>query len=142
MNKRLAFALTLAFGFFFLACSSAIYVPGEQQAATKEDVANLGPGSLKVEVEAYQWTLVNGGTHIRVVGEVINNTGKSLQSVTLTGVLHDQDGKPIAFGNSYVYPAYLPSGGRGTFEFVGLNKRPRGLINTRLVTNCVAQVVR
>ncbi|MDR0548587.1 MAG: FxLYD domain-containing protein [Deltaproteobacteria bacterium] len=125
-----------------MACSSAIYVPGETLAPTDEDIAELGPGSLKVEVAAYQWILINGGVHVRVLGTVVNNTGQSLQSVTLNGVLHDQNGSPIAFGSSYVYPAYLAPGAQGTFEFVGLNKRERGLKHTRLVTTASAQVAR
>ncbi|MDR1576695.1 MAG: FxLYD domain-containing protein [Deltaproteobacteria bacterium] len=121
------------------ACSSVIYVPGDKSSPTEDDTAELGPGSLKVEVVTYQWLMINGGTHIKVAGTVVNNTGKRLQSVTLNGVLHDQKGQPIAFGSSYVYPAYLSPGAEGTFEFVGLNKRERGLKNTRLVTTASAR---
>jgi hypothetical protein len=143
MTLRFVFrALALAILAVNFACSSAIHVPGEKLAPTNEDVAELGPGSLKVEVEAYQWTMINGGVHIKVQGVVVNNTGKSLQSVSLMGVLHDQDGKPIAFGTSYVYPAYMAPGGKGSFEFVGLNKRERGLAHTRLVTVASAQDIR
>jgi hypothetical protein len=141
MNK-LSAAFALASFLFLLACSSAIYVPGEKLAPTDKDIAELGPGSLKVEVVAYQWSLLSGGVHIRVQGAVVNNTGKSLQSVTIMGVLHDQEGDPIAFGSSYVYPAYLAPGAQGTFEFVGLTRREKGLKHTRLVTTASAQVAR
>ncbi|MDR2140873.1 MAG: FxLYD domain-containing protein [Deltaproteobacteria bacterium] len=132
-----ALALSLT---WLAACSSAIYVPGETLAPTEEDIAELAPGSLRVEVVAYQWALINGGTHIKVLGTVVNNTGQRLHSVTLMGTLHDQNGKPIAFGSSYIYPSYLAPGAKGTFEFVGLTKKEKGIKHTRLVTNSSAQV--
>ncbi|MDR1608517.1 MAG: FxLYD domain-containing protein [Deltaproteobacteria bacterium] len=127
---------------FLAACSSLIHVPGEKAAPVQEDVAELGPGSLKLEVVSYQWSYINGRTHLKVEGVVVNNTGKRLHSASIQGVLHDQNGKPIAFGSSYIYPAYLAPGAQGSFEFSGLAKRQRGLENTRLVITATARDIR
>jgi hypothetical protein len=138
------FSLGLIFGLMFLltACSQMVYVPGEQMPPTDRDIAHVGPGSLKIDVANYQWSYINGNTHIRVTGNVINNTGQNVQSVTLSGILYDQDGTPIAYGTSYIYPTFMRPGGQGSFEFVGLTRRERGLKFTRLVTVCSAQVIR
>ena len=119
---------------FSAACSLGLSVPGEKQEPTETDVAIIGPGSLQVEVTSYSWEFWNTNTHIKVFGEVVNNTGKPLQGVTLTGTLHDSRGKPIARGDCYVTPTYLPDGGPGSFEFVGLTKRSSKIGATTLVT--------
>ncbi|MDR1395156.1 MAG: FxLYD domain-containing protein [Deltaproteobacteria bacterium] len=134
-------------GLFFalialMSCSQTLYVPGDKMPPITADVSQLGPGSLKLEVGVFQWSYTNGSTHIRVSGTVINNTGQTLQSCQLQGTLYDQDGTPIMYGSSYVYPAYLAPGSQGSFEFVGLTRREKGLKYTRLVTVASAQVAR
>jgi hypothetical protein len=118
---------------FLAGCPYSVSVPGDKLAPTESDVSELGPGSLPVEVTSYAWE-VWSGSHIRVYGEVVNNGPRPLQGVTLTGVLHDQSGAPVSFGECYVAPSYLPVGGTGKFEFVGLAKRVSGIGATRLVT--------
>ncbi|MDR1085426.1 MAG: FxLYD domain-containing protein [Deltaproteobacteria bacterium] len=140
MKKIFKLGLILSLPLIFIACSQAIYVPGETLPPTDRDVAQLGPGSLKLEVPAYQWSYFNGTSHMRVSGVVVNNTGLALQSVQILGTLHDQDGSPIAYGTCYVYPTYMPPGGQGSFEFVGLTRREKGLTHTRLVIVAQAQV--
>ncbi|MDR1870833.1 MAG: hypothetical protein LBS60_02720 [Deltaproteobacteria bacterium] len=142
MRRRFIQALIALPLLTLFACTQAIYVPGEKQPPTNEDVAETGPGSLKVDVRAYQWIMINGTTHMKVIGEVVNNSGRPLQGLRLIGILHDQDGTPIAHGASYIYPTYLPAGGVGSFEFVGLNKRERGLKHTRLITTVSANSLR
>ena len=115
-------------------CPFGVTVPGERQAPITEDVFETGPGSILVECTGYDWEYVSSGTHVIIRGTVVNNTGKPVQGVTLQALLHDQDGRPMAFGETYVAPTYLPAGGTGSFEFVALAKRSRGVTATRLVT--------
>ncbi|MDR2455358.1 MAG: hypothetical protein LBE49_02020 [Deltaproteobacteria bacterium] len=133
---RLALPLLIIFSAMLFAsgCPYAVSVPGDKLAPTEETVAEIVPGSLKVEVTTYGIELRNSKSHIRIFGEVVNNTGAPIQGVTLNGTLHDSRGQPVAFGSSFVAPSYLPAGGKGTFEFVGLLKRSSHLEATRLVT--------
>ena len=116
-------------------CPFGVSVPGEKMEPTEANVAELAPGSLQVEVTSFNWEVYSSGTHIRVYGEAVNNSGRPLQGVTLAAVLYDKTGRPIAFGDSYVAPSYLPAGGTGTFEFVALTKRSKNIGPARLVTN-------
>jgi hypothetical protein len=129
--RALALLLLAAAALLVAGC---VTVPGERQAPTSVDVAETGPGSLKVDVTDYSWSYLTGNTHIRVSGNVVNNSGVPIQGVSLYATLHDQNGAPIAFGESYVAPTYLNPGATGTFEFTALAKRERGLKATRLVT--------
>jgi hypothetical protein len=128
-------AASLALSLALLAgCPFGVTVPGENLEPTDTTVSEIAPGSLRVEVTTYGWEFWGQQTHIRVFGEVVNNTGQPLQSVTISGILHDKRGRPVAFGDSRVAPSYLPPGGTGTFEFTGLAKRTTGISPTRLVT--------
>jgi hypothetical protein len=109
-------------------------VPGGKRPPTNIDVAELGPGSLQLEVVNYSWGYLNGNTHVNIAGNVVNNTGAPIQGAIIMAILYDQTGSPVAYGESYVRPTYLPSGANGNFEFVALIKRPSGITATRLVT--------
>lgn len=115
-------------------CPFGVNVPGEKQAPIEADVSEIVPGSLLVDVTSYHWELWSSKSHIRVYGEVVNNTGKPVQGLTLSGTLYDSKGNPVTHGESYIVPSYLPAGGVGTFEFVGLFKRSSNMGATRLVT--------
>jgi hypothetical protein len=110
-------------------------VPGDQMPSTDFDISELAPGSLQTPVIDYNWSYSPGNTHIRVTGTVFNDTGGPVQGVILTAVLHDQTGAPIAYGQSYVSPTYLPVEGKGTFDFMALVKKESGVTATRLVVS-------
>jgi hypothetical protein len=110
-----------------------IDVPGERMPPTAIDIAELSPDSLRLPVLNFSWSYLGGQAHIRVRGTVLNDTGGPIQGVRLSGVLYDQDGTPIVFGESFVIPSYLPDGARGEFEFVGLTRRESGVTHARLV---------
>ncbi|MDR2353132.1 MAG: hypothetical protein LBF22_08225 [Deltaproteobacteria bacterium] len=130
------FSISLAvLGLLFLpGCPSVLTVPGEDAPPTEFDIAELAPGSLDIPVTDYTWTYLNGNAHVRVIGTVFNNTGAPVQGVRIQGVLHDQKGVPIAYGESFVVPSYLAVNAKGTFEFVALVKKESGVTATRLVT--------
>jgi hypothetical protein len=133
-KTRLALlVLALSLFLFLSGCPQALTVPGEKKPPTDTDIAETGPGSLKIDVLDYSWSYLFGNTHIQVSGTVINNTGHPVQSATLTGTLYDQKGTPIAYGDCYIQPTYLPAGGKASFDFTGLTKRESGLTHTRLV---------
>jgi hypothetical protein len=115
-------------------CPFGVNVPGERQAPVTSDVFETGPGSLLVEVTGYGWEYIGSGSHVRIHGNVVNNTGRPIQGVIIQALLHDQEGRPMAFGETYVAPTYLPAGGSGSFDFVALAKRSSGVTATRLVT--------
>ncbi|MDR1166044.1 MAG: FxLYD domain-containing protein [Deltaproteobacteria bacterium] len=128
--------LALAFPLLFLAgCPRVASVPGDQAPETNIDLAELLPGSLNVPVVEYSWSYLASKSHARVRGTVINDTGGPLQSVRLVATLHDQKGTPIAYGESFIAPTYLPPGGKGTFEFMALIKRDSGVTSTRLTVS-------
>jgi hypothetical protein len=115
-------------------CQGIMSVPGGRQPPTTMDIAELGSGSLKVEVIGYSWSYLNGGSHVSISGTVANNTGGPIQGVTLLATLYDQNGSPLAYGETYVNPTFLKEGGTGAFEFVALIKRSSGVKATRLIT--------
>ncbi|MDR1486395.1 MAG: FxLYD domain-containing protein [Deltaproteobacteria bacterium] len=116
------------------ACPALLTVPGDDQEPTDHDVFESGPGSLPIDVIDYSWSFTNSNTHIRIAGTVVNNSPVPMQQITLLCTLYDQNGNPIAYGETYVVPTYLPVGGKGTFEFVALTKKERGIKATRLIT--------
>ncbi|MDR2349908.1 MAG: FxLYD domain-containing protein [Deltaproteobacteria bacterium] len=118
---------------FLAGCSAALSVPGEKMPPTEIDVSELTPGSVSMPVLAYKWNYFNGTSHVRVTGTVINATGAPVHGARLQGILYDQDGTPIAYGDSFVTPSYVPANGKGTFDFSGLVKRESGVTHTRLV---------
>jgi hypothetical protein len=121
------------------ACPALLSVPGENQEATDHDVFESGPGSLPVDVTSYNWSYLHGNTHVRIAGTVVNNSGMPMQQITLYCTLYDQNGTPIAYGESFVVPTYLPVGGSGSFEVTALIRKEHGVKATRLVT--VARVL-
>jgi hypothetical protein len=110
-------------------------VPGEQAPPTEIDISELGPGSLQTPVVDFTWAYTPGNSHIQVAGTIINESGRPLQGILLTGVLYDQTGNPIAYGTSFVTPTYLPPGEKGTFSLTALVKREKGVTHTRLIVS-------
>jgi cytochrome c-type biogenesis protein CcmE len=78
------------------------------------------PESLAIDVVGYTWTFFNNGRHIRIVGQVRNNSDQAHQSVTFELTLTDERGDVVARGQTLIFPAYLRPGGEGTFELVSL----------------------
>jgi hypothetical protein len=105
------------------------------EAPTGADVAETAPGSLQVDVAYYRWALSSSKTQIKIYGEVVNNSGAPIHGVILSATLFNSEGKALASGESYVAPTYLPAGGKGTFEFIALTKRPSNIGATKLVTS-------
>jgi hypothetical protein len=101
---------------------------------TETDIAELSPDSLKAPVVDFKWTYLNGDSHIRVSGTVVNISGEAIHGARLRGILYDQKGEPIANGDSFVNPSYLPVNGKGSFEFVAMVKKKQSEVtHTRLV---------
>jgi len=93
------------------------------------------PESLPIDVVEYAWTFFNSGRHIRLTGRVRNNSDQAHQAVTLELALEDENGRVAAKGQTHVFPAYLPPGGEGAFELVGLvSSAGRNLPAGRLLT--------
>lgn len=118
---------------FLLLAACTVTVPGSKQDPTDKDVSETGSGSLDIEVTDYSWRYLHGGSHISVSGTVVNNSSGPLHGVILACTLHDENGNPIAYGESYVAPTYLKPGGTGTFDFVAMSKRLSGIKATRLI---------
>jgi hypothetical protein len=137
--KRLRLALCFLILLLATACPALLSVPGEKQESIDHDVFETGPGSLPVDVTSYNWSFLSGNTHIRIAGSVVNNSGAPIQQVTLLCTLYDQNGNPLAYGETFVVPTYLPVGGTGTFEVIALTRKERGVKATRLIT--VARVL-
>ncbi|MDR1080713.1 MAG: FxLYD domain-containing protein [Deltaproteobacteria bacterium] len=114
-------------------CAMMLSVPGEKMAPTQIDISELGPGSLNTPVLDYKWVYNSSNTHVRITGTIMNDTDAPIQGVVVSAVLYDQDGSPIAYGQSYLSTSYLQPGGKGDFEFMALVKREKGVTATRLV---------
>jgi hypothetical protein len=95
----------------------------------------MAPGSLKVAVLDYTWNYLPGNNHVQIQGTVVNGEDGPLQGVILGLVLHDQNGTPVAYGETYVNPTYLVPSAKGTFSVMALINRQKGVTHTRLVTN-------
>lgn len=130
-----ALLIPLVIIFMALGCSSLLSVPGDKYPPTDMDISELAPGSLYLPVIDYQFAYLGSNTHVRVTGTVYNGTGAPVQGARLMGTVYDQDGNPIAFGDSFIAPSYLAPEAKGTFEFVGLVKREKGVTHTRLVVS-------
>jgi hypothetical protein len=120
------------------ACSN-LSVPGSKAPPTDADVTELAPGSLRIPVLEYSWHYLPGNDHIQLQGTVVNGEERPVQSVIIAVVLHDQDGAPIAYGETYVAPSYLVPGAKGTFSILALIKRKKGVTYTRLISNAQSQ---
>jgi hypothetical protein len=121
-------------GLGLTACPQALSVPGDQQLATNVDISETAPGSLPLNVLDYRWQYINGNTHVKISGTVINSSMSPIQGAVLQATLYDQTGTPVAYGETYVAPTYLASGARGTFDFAAIVKKSKGITATRLVT--------
>ena len=98
-----------------LACISN---PRPDTLAHTSTWAVRAPESLPIDVLEYTWIFFNHGRHLRLKGQVRNNSDKVHQSVTLGLTLMDEKGEVVAKGQAYVYPAYLRPGSEGSFEMV------------------------
>jgi hypothetical protein len=127
-------ALSVSLIVLAVGCGAVINVPGEKQPPTTVNVAEMGPGSMRIEVTDYSWSYLNGNTHVNIIGTVVNNTGSPVQGVTLIATLYDHSGKPVAYGETYIRPSYLNTGATGTFDFVALVTKSSGIKATRLIT--------
>jgi hypothetical protein len=125
-------AMTLALMAALMAgCVST--TPSERHEPTTSDVAEMGPGSLLVEVKGYRWQLFNNGKYVTVTGNVVNVSDAPIHGAMISAVLCDQNGVPFAAGEGYVRPTYLKPGANAGFEFVAMAKKARGVTATRLV---------
>jgi cytochrome c-type biogenesis protein CcmE len=114
-GRAAALALALALS-FTLACAN-------RQPSTLTHTSQRAvraPESLPLDVVTYTWTFFNYGRHIRLTGQVRNNSAQAQQSVTLALTLEDERGDAVVKGQTHIFPAYLPPGGEGSFELVGL----------------------
>ncbi|MDR2405456.1 MAG: DUF3426 domain-containing protein [Deltaproteobacteria bacterium] len=118
-----------------LAACGAFTPPGGQVPPTDTDISEMSPHSLKVPVMDYGWTYLPGNNHISIQGTVVNGEERPLQGVILSLTLYDQNGSPIAYGETYVSPSYLTPGAKGTFSVMSLVSRQKGVTHTRLITN-------
>jgi hypothetical protein len=123
----MAILVALAFG-----CGASI--PGEKQSPTTVDISEMGPGSMKLEVINYRWSYLPGQKHVSISGTVVNNTGAPVNGAMISATLYDQNGTPVAYGDSYVRPTYLKEGASGSFDFMTSIIKPRGITATRLIT--------
>lgn len=98
------------------------------------DVAERTPGSVELDVIAFNWSYINGGAHIKIVGVVKNNSEVPLHSVTLYAEVFNETGNLFGRPQSYVYPSYLPVGGEGKFEFLVMLARDFTVKKIKLVT--------
>ena len=97
------------------------------------------PDSLAIDVVEYTWTFYNNGRHIRITGQVRNNSDQVHQSVTLELTLADERGEAVAKGQTLVFPAYLRPGGIGEFELRSMvTSAGRNLPAGRLLTTARA----
>lgn len=116
----LAFSAPSAVLAAVLALTLACFNP---QPATRTHTSYLAvraPESLPIDVVEYTWTFFNSGRHIRITGQVRNNSDQAHQSVTLELALVDEKGGVVAKGQTLVFPAYLRPGAEGAFELVGM----------------------
>ena len=89
------------------------------------DTSEMLPDSLPVEVTEFTWALLNNGAHLRVTGQARNVGPEPLQSITLTGLVLDQEGRSVGQGAATIYPSYLPVGKGGSFEITIMMPRDR-----------------
>ncbi|MDR2725812.1 MAG: DUF3426 domain-containing protein [Candidatus Adiutrix sp.] len=93
------------------------------------------PDSLAIDVVEYTWAFFNKANHIRITGQVRNNSDQAHQSVTLGLTLTDEKGEVVARGQTFIVPAYLRPGAIGSFELVCMVARTgRNLPEGRLLT--------
>ena len=132
------FILALLIFAMFSAGCSLISSPGASEApATPPLTANAherSSGSLMVDVVDFTWGYRNEGAHLVISGEVINNSNKPQQALTLYAQVYDEAGGFVGSGQSYLVPTYLPIGAKGTFEFTLMPMRTEGIQFLKLVT--------
>lgn len=92
-------------------------------------------GSLELEVVDFDWTYINDGAHLVVRGEVVNNSGKPQQALTLYASVYDEGGSPVGAGQSYLVPTYIPVGAQASFELTFMPRRTEGIKFLKIITN-------
>ncbi|MDR2301086.1 MAG: FxLYD domain-containing protein [Deltaproteobacteria bacterium] len=132
-KKLILLALVAPFTFLLLSCSALMTMPGEKQAPTSVDVADMTPGSLKLTVTDYTWNILGGGSHVSVQGNLVNESGGPIHGAMISAIIYDQNGNSFGFGDSYIRPTYLKEGAKASFEFVSLTNKAKGVTATRLV---------
>ncbi|MDR0621709.1 MAG: FxLYD domain-containing protein [Deltaproteobacteria bacterium] len=131
--KRAAFlALAVLMAAALGGCVS-MGMPDEKQEPITADVAEMSANSMNVAVTNYSWYYINANNHVNIMGTVVNQSGAPINGAAIVVMLYDQNGKPFAQGDSYVRPTYIKDGGTGTFEFMAMAKKPKGVTATRLV---------
>jgi hypothetical protein len=94
----------------------------------------MAPQSLKIPVTDFRWSYLPGNNHVQIQGTVINGEGRPVQGVIIALVLYDQNGVPVAVGDTYVSPTYLVAGGEGSFSVMALTSSKR-MTHARLISN-------
>ena len=92
-------------------------------------------GTLAFDVVDFNWVYKNDGSHMVVSGEVINNSDKPQQALTIFVEVYDEGGSYVGSGRSYLTPTYLPVGSKGSFEFTLLPIRTEGIKFLKIITN-------
>lgn len=136
LNPRILILLvTLASLIMVTSSCRNFRTPGNLAPPTDMDITEMSPQSLKIPVIDYSWTYLAGNNHIQIQGTVLNGEERPVQGVIIAIHLYDQDGRPIAYGDTYVSPSYLVPGAKGTFSLMAMVSRQKGVTHTRLISN-------